>query len=443
MKRALATASLLAVAAIGLATSAETIAPSVATSFAVGDGGAPFATDRGTSARNGRVGSLPANAKPRWAVSLGSRIDYPPVVDAKGRIVIASMQSAEGLLLELDGATGKGVSSLKLRTGVSQGDPVLEGLSVTQADAAAGPVVLLSNGTRVVVTIRGWAIGVAPGGAVLFRTRLGGELSSVPRVGVVPLPGGGFSVGRRPEVLELDAHGNVVDRVRLELGPFLAARESGEVLGVAANGELVGWRAGRVPHSYGSFGDKSVNFDGPCRGGLVLDGAAQPKPGGRRERAVCVSEHLVEQIDLASGVRKALLGAAIGKLPYRTPPAIGRDGTLVAAIAGGALVGLGPLGNELGPWDIPGAAPIVGLGGGKDGGTMFVGSLGEIAPLVADDGAIAWASSDGVAVLRAGVATRIARCAGFASSSMAGISSAGPGTVLVACADGKLQLVGD
>lgn len=444
MRNALGAGVLLALAAIALGTGAETITPSVATAFAVGDGGAFFATDRGTAARNGRVGSLPANPKPRWSVSIGTRVEWPPVVDAKGRVVVASTNNAEGLLLELDAATGKGVSSTKLRTAASVSEPVAEGLAVTQPDAAAGPVVLLANGTRVVVTIRGWALGVAPGGGVLFRTRLGGELSSVPRVGVTPLPGGGFAVARRPEVLELDAHGNVLDRVKLELGPFLAARESGEVLGVSPAGELVGWRAGRVPHSYGSFGDKGTNFEGPCRGGLALDGAEKPKPGGRRERAVCVSEHLVEQIDLASGARKALLGDAIGKLPYRTSPAIGKAGELVTAIAGGALVGLGPLGNELGPWDIPGSASVLGgLGVGKDGGVAFVGSLGEVAPLVADDGAIAWASSDGVALLRGGVVTRVARCSGYASSSMAGMSSAGPSTLLIACADGKLQLIGD
>jgi len=438
-------ASVLAVGAIAFGTSAETIVPSVATSFAIGDGNVAFATDRGPATRSGRVTSLPANPKPRWSVNIGTRLDWPPVVDGNGKIVVATSHNGEGLVVELDGASGKGLSSTKLRSAVSATEPLVEGLAVVQADAAAGPVVLLANGTRVVVTIRGYALGIAPGGALLFRTRLGGELSSVPRVGVVPLPGGGFTVARRPEVIELDAHGNIVDRVRLELGPYLAARESGEVLGVSANGELVGWRAARVPRIYGSFGDKGVNFDGPCRGGLVLDGVASPPPGGRRERVVCVSEHLVEQIDLASGVRKALLGDAIGKLPYRTAPAVGKGGEVVTAIAGGALVGLGPLGNELGPWDLPGAAPLAGFGfgGTKDGGVVFVGSVGEVAPLVANDGTVAWASSDGVALLRAGVATRVARCSGFASSSMAGLSSAGPGTLLIACADGKLQLIGD
>lgn len=430
------------VLAIGAVASAESMVPSVATSFAVGDGGAPFVTDRGPSTRSGRVTSLPREPKPRWSVNIGTRIEWAPVVDGKGRIVVATANNSEGLVVELDATNGKGVSSTKLRSAVGTGEPILEGLAVSQADAAAGPAIVLANGTRVVVTIRGFALGIAPGGGVLFRTRLGGELSSVPRVGVVPLPGGGFAVARRPEILELDAHGNIFDRARMELGPYLVARANGEILGVTANGELMGWRASRLPHSYGSFGDKGVNFDGPCRGGLVLDGVESPKKGERRERVVCVSEKLVEQIDLVSGVRKALLGEPIGKLAYRTAPAVGTSGEIVTAISGGALVGIGGLGNELGPWDMPGSAPVASLGS-KDGGVAFVGSLGEVAPLVADDGAIAWASSDGVALLRAGVPTRVARCAGFASSSMAGLSSAGPGTLLIACADGKLQLVGD
>lgn len=445
MRRALGVlaSAVLAVGAIAVGSSAETIVPSVATSFAVGDGNAAFATERGPATRTGRVSSLPANPKQRWFVNVGTRIEWAPVVDKQGKLVVATANNGEGLVVELDATNGKGVSTTKLRTAITQSDPLVEGLAVTQADAAAGPVVLLANGTRVVVTIRGWAIGIAPGGNVLFRTRLGGELSSVPRVGVAPLAGGGFAVARRPEVLELDAHGNIIDRVKLEVGPYLVARENGEVLGVAANGELVGWRASRVPHTYGSFGDKGVNFDGPCRGGLVLDGVASPPPGGRRERVVCVSEHLVEQIDLVSGVRKALLGEAIGKLAYRTAPAISKSGEIVTAISGGALVGMGALGNELGPWDIPGAAPVAGFGASKDGGVTFVGSLGEVAPLVADDGAVAWASSDGVAVMRAGVPSRVARCSGFASSSMAGLASAGPGTLVIACSDGKLQLIGD
>jgi hypothetical protein len=442
MKRALGIAALLALAAFAFGTGAEQLKPSVATTFAVGDGGAAFATDRGPAARNGRVSSLPSNAKLRWSVGVGTRLDWPAVVDAKGRAVVAATHNAEGVLVELELANGKAVSVTKLRTAAAQGEPALEGLSPLQADAAAGPVVLLASGTRVVVTIRGWALGVAPGGSVVFRTRLGGELSSVPRVGVVPLPGGGFAVARRPEVLELDAHGNVVDRVRLELSPYLAARENGEVLGVTPNGELFGVRAGRLPHRHGSFSEKGASTEGPCRGGLVLDGSEKPAPGGRRERAVCVSDRLVEQVDLASGVRKALLGDAIGKLPYRAAPALAKDGTLVTPIAGGALVGLAPQGGELGPWDLPGSVPAAAFGG-KDGGTAFVGSVGEVAPLVADDGAVAWGSSDGVGVLRAGVASRVGRCAGFASNTLVGLSGAGPNALLLACADGKLQLVGD
>ncbi|MBI2389488.1 MAG: hypothetical protein HYV09_07810 [Deltaproteobacteria bacterium] len=436
-------AALGGVAVVAIATSrAEVVDPTVATAFAIGDGGARWPADRGGGKRTGAVASLPMAPKPRWTASLGARVEWPPVVDARGTIVVAIGPSGgtEGGVAELDGTTGKVLSTTRLRSPTAQTDPILEGLSNVQADSAAGPLAILANGTRVVVTIRGYAVGLSPGGAVVFRTRLGGDYSSVPRVGVSPLPGGGFAIARRPEVIELDAHGNLVDRVRLEVGPYLAVRESGEVLGVSPAGELIGWRAGRLPRSYGSFGDKGTNVEGPCRGGVVLDGSATPSPGGRKERAICVTDGLVEQLDLVSGARKALLGKAIGGLPYRTGSGIGESGDLAVVIAGGALVGAVASGGDLGPWEVPGAAPML---PGKDGGVTYVGALGEVAPLVADDGAVAWATSDGVALLRAGTVSRVTRCGGSFSGAVAGLASAAPGTLVVACSDGKVQLLAD
>lgn len=413
---------------------AEVVDPTVAIS-AGGGSDAKWASDRGGGPRRGSTAALPAMPKLRWSRGASGRLDHPLVADADGNVIAVlapAGASTEGQLLELAFGDGKPKSITKIRTPSAD----LDGLAPLAPDNAAGAPIILNNGTRVIVTIRGYAVGIAPGGTVLFRTKLASELASVPRVGLAPLPGGGFAVARRPELLEVDSHGNIVDRVRLDVTPFLAARDNGEVLVVSVQGELFSWRALRVPRSYGTFGDKATTSDGPCRGGVAIDGSSQP--GGRRERAICVSETLVEQLDLATGVRKALLPKLA--VPYRTAPAIGAKGDLAVAIAGGTLLGIGALGSDLGPFDMPGSAP---LAFGKDGGVAYVPSLNEVAPIIADDGAIAWGSTDGVAIVRAGVAAKFMRCGMLYGSSVTSLGSAGPGTLVVGCSDGKIELYSD
>jgi hypothetical protein len=427
-------AALLALGALSLTSSrAEVVDPTIAVS-AYGSANARWSSDRGGGARRGSVPSLPMTPHQKWSKNVSGRIDWPVVVDGDGNVIAAVAPSAggEGQLVELAALTGAPKSVTKLRT--PTGD--LDGLGPLNQDAAASAPVLLNSGLRVVVTIRGYAIGIAPGGAIMFRTRLASELASVPRVGLAPLPGGGFAVSRRPELIEVDAKGTVVDRVRVDVAPFIAARDNGEVLAVNNTGELYSWRAHRIPRLIGTFGEKVTTADGVCRGGLAIDGSSEP--GGRRERAICVSEGLVEQIDIATGARKALLPKL--PVPYRTAPGISARGDLAVAIAGGTLLGIAALGNDVGPFDIPGSVP---LAFGKDGGVAYVPSLGEVAPLVADDGAIAWGSSDGVAIVRSGIVTKFARCGGSFGSSTTGLASAGAGTVVVACSDGKVELYSD
>lgn len=427
-------AALLGLFALSLSSSrAELVDPTVAAT-AYGSASARWPSDRGGGPRRGAVKALPLAPQLKWSRNVSGRIDWPVVVDGDGNVIAAVAPSAggEGQLVELGAENGATKSVTKLRT--PSGD--LEGLGALNHDAAAGAPILLASGLRVVVTIRGFAIGVAPGGAIMFRTRLASELASVPRVGLAPLPGGGFAVSRRPELIELDAKGTVVDRVRVDVAPFIAARDNGEVVAVASNGDLYSWRAHRVPRLVGTFGEKTPTADGVCRGGVAIDGSSEP--GGRKERVICVSESLVEQMDVSTGARKALLPKL--PVPYRTAPGVSARGDLAVAIAGGTLLGTTALGADLGPFDVPGSAP---LAFGKDGGVAYVPSLGEVAPLMAEDGAIAWASTDGVAIARTGVVTRFARCGGAFGSATTGLASAGPGTVVVACSDGKVELFAD
>ncbi len=446
MRNTIATgASVIGLVAIGwlaIAPSrAEVVDPTVATSIAVGEGGAAWANDRGGPSRAARVQSLPREPKLRWTRGVGGRLDWPAISDANGNVVAVVAPSgggaAEGQLVELSGTNGNPKSAAKLRTPAASSETTLEGMLPLMADSAAGPPVILTNGTRVVVTVRGYALGIAPGGTILFRTKLGGEIASVPRVGVAPLPNGGFAVARRPEMIELDSHGTIVDRVRIDVGPYLAVRENGEVVSVNAQGDVYSWRAHRVPRNVGSFSAPIATAEGPCRGGVVIDGVAAPTKGERRERALCANEQVVEQLDLNSGVRKALMGKL--PVPYRTGLSVGARGDLAITIAGGALLGIGALGNDLGPFDVPGAAPIA----MKDSGVAYIPAVGEVAPIIADDGAMAWGSSDGVAILRAGVVSKVSRCGSMFASSTAGLGSAGAGTLLISCIDGKVELWAD
>jgi len=434
---------LVALAAIAMLTStprAEIVDPTVATSVAIGTGGG-WSTDRGGPSRAARVASLPLNPKLRWSRGVGGRVDWPAISDQNGNVIVLIAPSGGGVtesqLIELAGADGAPKSAAKLRTPASSGEVTLEGMLPLVADSAAGPPIVLANGTRVVATIRGYALGIAPGGALLFRTRLGGEIASVPRVGLAPLPNGGFTIARRPELIEVDSHGAIVDRVRVDVGPYLAVRESGEVIGVNTQGDVYSWRAHRVPRVLGAFSITIATADGPCRGGVVIDGVATPGKGERRERALCSNEQVVEQLDLGTSVKKALLGKL--PIPYRTGVAVGSRGDVALTIAGGGLLGIGALGNDLGPFDVPGAAPIA----VKDGGVGYVPAVGEVAPIIADDGTMAWGSSDGVAIVRAGIVSKITRCGSMFASSTAGLGSAGAGTLLVSCIDGKVELWAD
>jgi hypothetical protein len=402
--------------AVAFAPRAEVVDPTAASSITVGGG----ACERGL-ARDGRVASLPRKPKVKWSQKVDA-IGFAPVVDAKGNVILAGT-SSEASLVEL---------------GAQDGVPRVTKFGKPENESIASAPIVLTSGVRVLVTVSGLAIGMNPGGSIAFRTRvqLPGELASVGKAGAVPLPSGGFVVARRTDLVELDAHGAVVDRTKLELGAGLAVRGNGEVVGLAPGAELWAWRAGKVARLLGTFGDKGSPPH--CLGdGIAIDTRS------KGERAVCVSERRVETLDLATGQKTALLDmdATPGKRPFRTPAAVSASGDLATVLAGGALFGFSAQGTDLGPFEVPGAAV---LATGKDGGVMYPSVLGETAPLVSTDpkdgGAIAWGSGDGVAIARAGAVSKVTRCGGYLGSSSAWLASAGPGTLVVACPEGKVEL---
>lgn len=381
---------------------ASPLDPTVPKTVVVGTGGALWPTARGGYGRTGRSPvALPRGGKTAWSRGLSGRVEYPPLVDDAGTtVVVTAGGGTEGTLVQLAPKDGK---------------PLVTKLDGPPITAPA----ILGNGTRVVVTPL-YALGYGKDGVQRWKTLLEGGGNAV--VSMTPLPTGGFALLRGEEVIELDGNGVVAGRTKLAVQPrLLAAREGGEVVGVAASGDVWTWRAGKLPRLLGKFS--------ACTHGV----AVIRDPSGKQESVVCASDALIDQLDVATGKRKALLGK--GLFPFRTAPALDGRSTVVATSAYGVLVGTGPAG-EVGPYEVPGAQLLL---PGKEVSVALGG--GEVAPIVDDAGTTLWGGSDGVAAAWPGaVPVRIAKCDGLDLATLAGIAPVGPKAVVVACRNGRIEL---
>ena len=401
---------------------AEVVDPTVAKTVVIGTGAGAAPAERVDAQHDGRVASLPVDRRVRWTARVPTtRLEYSPISPARGVVFVASGGAVAAVIVEIG----------------PSGQLAWPKVELANETPATSPIALAS-GLRVVLTQRGALYGFDATGAQRFKTELRSELATVMRGSMVPLPTGGFGVARSGDLVELDASGNELGRTRLTLAGPIAARTNGELVGITPAGELFTWRAGRAPRLVGTFGAAATSGGyggGGCLGGPVIDGDETPRAGGRRERAICATEGGVEQIDLGTGARRALLARAV--LPYRTAAAVGRAGDLAIVGARGALFGASARGGEYGPLDVPGAAAVVSFG--RDGGYL-IGAVGEVAPLVADDGAVLYGASEGLAIARPGEPPQrfFERCGGIAAS-VVGVVPTGPAELAVACNDGQIE----
>jgi hypothetical protein len=408
---------------------AEVVDPTIAKTVAIGSGAGPAPAERGNAQHNGRIASLPREPRVRWTARVpASRLEYSPISPAAGTIFAAGTNGGATVVVEV-GPTGA---------------LAFNRIEIAGETPATGPIALAS-GVRVLLTQKGSLYGFDASGAQRFKTELKAELASIMRASMVPLPTGGFGVARSGDLIELDGSGNELGRTRLSFTGAIAARANGELAGVTPAGELFTWRAGRVPKQIGTFGASATSGgygsggSGGCNGGPVLDGEETPRAGGRRERAICATDTGVEQIDLGTGLRSAILGR--GALSYRTSAAVGARGDLAVVSAGGALFGTSAAGGEYGPLDVPGAAAVVSFG--RDAGFLY-GAIGEVPPLVADDGAVLFGASEGLAIARPGEPPSrfFPRCSGLAAT-VVGVVPMGPGQIAIACSDGQIEAFAD
>lgn len=213
----------------------------------VGAPSGPSPTDRVDAQRTGLTASkLPTQGlRIAWRRSFGHTIDQTPLVLANGEIVVVAGRG-DVVTLSEDG-------SERARAIVGAG--------------SAGPATVTSDGTIVVVTATGDAVGVRRG-VVRFRTHLGGDRSLIGHLSPLSLDDGGVIVATSTELTSLDAEGGVRARAALPeplATPLLAAL--GKVLAITATGVVYAWVPGREPQRVGSFG-------APIDGGATLSDAS-------------------------------------------------------------------------------------------------------------------------------------------------------------------------
>jgi hypothetical protein len=371
----------------------------------VGAPSGPSPTDRIDAQRSGLTRTkLPMTGlRVAWRRSFGHTIDHAPLVLANGDIVLIAGRG-DVVLLGEDG-------NERSRTIVGAG--------------AAGPPTVTSDGTVVIVTSTGEAVGVRRG-AVRFRTRLGGERTLTGHISPLSLDDGGVVVATSTELTALDAEGGV--RARGVLPEPLATplvASSGRVLAITTSGVVYAWVPGREPQRVGSFG-------APIDGGAALS--------DENTLVAIVEGSRLAALDLRRGVLVTRAQGA-GSF-YLGPPAMRGPLTYLLGQTPGRtfVLALDATGQESQRVLVASTAPPT-LG---DGGAAPFSIPAHVAPIVDRAGTVAFATPEGkVGVVSAGAAEALPEmlCSRASttkgSGGVAGISPA-TDAFLVACDTGAV-----
>ena len=397
----------LAIAATAAAVAlAQRVDPRRPQTVIVGTSPGPATTARVDAQRTGLSRTtLPRGPlKALWRKPLGAAIEHAPLVTDDQIIIVTSRGEVQWL--GLDGA---------------------EQAKVFLALGATGAPALLADGTVVVVTSGGEAVGVRKSG-LRFRVQLGGDRTLTARTVSVALPDGGVGVATGGELSVLDAEGNVRARATAPeppQGPLLTSE--GRILFTSGTGVVYGWLAGRDVTRLGGFG-------GAVDGGMVLDGP-------RTALAVVDGSRLVS-LDLQNGApipRISLPGGA-----FLGPPAVrGGVAYLLAMVPGRTfVVGIDGSGQEVLRTLVTSSLPAIPTG--DAGAALTIPSHTGV--LVDPTGTVAYAAPEGGLgiVDPAGVVAPVADpiCRPSAKSGgVAGLAPAGNGTFIVACESGTVARI--
>jgi hypothetical protein len=332
-------------------------------------------------------------------------LDHPALVGDKGEVVIAT---SRGELAWLD------------EHGVEVGHVML-------GAGQTGPPTLLADGTVVAVSASGEAVGATKAG-VRFHTRIGGERAAGPQAPApLPLDDGGVVVASATELDALDADGNVRAKTTLPepiAGPLIAL--GGRVLCVAVSGVVYGWTPGRESARLGSFG-------GPTDGGAsTLDD---------HTLVAVVDQTRIVALDVDRGVSVPRAGPApgffLGPLAVRAGVVYGMLQTPTQTF----VVGIDAAGQET-----LRAAVAQQMSLALDGGVAVLVVSPHTGVIVDASGTVAFATPDGgIGVVDPSGVVNLASdapCqrlrANSRGSSVAGLTPAGAGGLIVACENGTV-----
>jgi hypothetical protein len=346
---------------------------------------------------------LPRRARVLWRRNVRGGLDAVPIaVDARGALAAASSHAPELVQFSADG-------NEMWRRPTGQG-PSISG------------VVLLNDGTRMLVTGAGETVGVSAAGSLKFRTSID-LLERTSRVGLLPLEDGGVALAAGSEVVALDGEGRPRFRVRLPeriQGPLLATRA----------GLVTTTQSGIVYVIQPGFATRLGELGGdPGEGGVST-------PDGEKLFAAVDGQRLAV-FDLAKG--GGLTRLAIADRSLLGPIVFGRDGALLATTVFGALISLPHSGGS--PARIPlESRSSVAL---PDAGRPDSSLADDIPPPLPDaDGYVAFARTGGrLGIIGPDGAVRLVDepvCA-----SPVALVPAGPHRIAVGCRTGSIVMLGD
>jgi len=396
----LAVVACMLVPAVLRQASADVVDASMPHTMVVGAPRGHAPSERVDARRSGRTSSrLPVPAVERWRRHLGGNIDVPPVVDEAGRVWTA-LTIPEVVVVGTDGK-----ESLRVRIG--------------NAAAIAAPV-LTSDGTFVVVTTNGVAIGISRDGRIKFATPLGLRGRDLD---VAPLARSDGSVvfGGRAFV-ELDASGAVQARAAMPervVGALLDGPDG--AIATAESGAVYVFRPPNAPRRMGTFG-------GPVRRGAVLE--------GKRTLLAIVGGKSLVGLDVPTGLTHTRIGD-VGLGSFDEPIALHPRGFAIVTLASGLLFGVDSAGTEKmralldkGLSDqIP--AAFFGTGDARPSPPVVVDEAGHVA-FVRHSGRVGVVRPDGTVAI-----TSERLC-----NNPIGLQPAGDRKLVVACRDGTIWMLG-
>ena len=285
---------------------AQSVPASLPARVVVGPPPGPYPMARVNGHRNGMVEELPSRLQQTWNSSAPGDVRVPAAVDPTGAVVVAT-ESA--WLVQLD---SEGRTQWKKRMDTSP--------------ASTGPVIM-SDGTRFVLSISGHAWGLDPLGHVLFSADLA-RFGTNPRTHPLPVNDGSIAVAIGTNLLVLDRAGSVIKHADVGqrlIGGLLSDGQS--LIATTESGDVIRWSSPLPPQRIGRF-----------RGDLRATAA---RADDNALLAIVDSTRLVS-MDLSTGLTATLLSTT----GLEATPAIGHKDRYHVTTEAGVLLNVSSAGLE-------------------------------------------------------------------------------------------------